>query len=104
MQTLEIQLAEEPQQQTTIGKNCMSFYRINALKNRCSHLQRTRDERAEQIARYRVEISGLYELLQTPAAERLNVSESDFSKRAVDTCEKETTRLLQLKQAKMKEL
>jgi hypothetical protein len=39
----------------------------------------------------------LYELLQTPAAERIHIVEGDLSRRMVEGCEKERSRLAMLK-------
>ncbi len=93
---LETQLGEEPfVPDARLPLYC--FERINELKRRCDRLSSVREERALVREAVRADILALYELLQTAPAERMSMSDVDLSRKAMDTFEKERTRLIKLK-------
>ncbi len=86
------------------GPRSCSFERINELQERSNRLTQERNRREVQMEATLAELQRLYDLLETPAAERISVSQGDLTNSAMEKCEKERHRMTRLKTEKMHQL
>lgn len=104
---LEEQLGETSETRKTFPSSWApcGFERIRALQKHFEQLAAMRDERGKIMAERRKELTKLYDLLETPPAERLESgSEGKLTRSLLDGLENELSRVRLLKAARMREL